>query len=102
MVKKELIHISSRIDADMQMRARFRALYDVTSTPKLHAISVMGQRLALDKATGRINPSYVEPSTERIIDTVPADRWETDITMEEGYQRFMAVVNEVKRMAAAL
>lgn len=35
-----LNHISSRIDADAQMRARFRALYNVTSTPRLHGVSV--------------------------------------------------------------
>ena len=96
--------MTGRIDADMHMRARFQALYDVTPMPKLHAICVMGQRLAfycLDKVAGHITPQYVMPSTEQITDTVPADRWETDITTE-GYQRFMAVIHEVKEMAAAL
>jgi hypothetical protein len=100
-----LDYISSRVDADAQMRARFCALYEVTPTPRLHGLSVMGQRLAfycMDKATGRIKPNYVAPSTDRIIDTIPAERWDTDITTEEGYQRFMAVINDVKEMAAAL
>lgn len=98
-------HISCRVDADAQMRAKFCALYDMAPTPRLHGISVMGQRLAfycMDKATGRINPSYVAPSMQYIVDTVPAERWETDITTEEGCQRFMAVIDDVKGMAAAL
>jgi len=77
------------------MRARFRALYNVTSIPRLHGVSVMGQRLAfycMDKATGHVNPNYVTLSTDYMIDTLPAERWDTDITMEEvsevhgGYQ----------------
>ncbi|KIL68730.1 hypothetical protein M378DRAFT_157840 [Amanita muscaria Koide BX008] len=100
-----LDHISSRVDADAQMRSRFRALYNVTPTPRFHGVSVMGQRLAfycMDKATGHVNPNYVAPSNDYMIDTVPEDRWETDITTEEGYQRFMTVINDVKQMAAAL
>ncbi len=100
-----LDHISGRVDADAQMRARLRALYNVTPAPRLHGVSVIGQRLAfycLDKATGRVDPNYVAPSTDYIIDTVPAERWDTDITTENGYQRFMAVINDVKEMAAAL
>lgn len=98
-------HISSRVAADAQMRARFYALFDITPTPRLHGVSVMGQRLAfycMDKATGHVNPNYVAPSTDYIIDTVVAERWNTDITTEDGYQRFMAVINDVKEMAAAL
>jgi hypothetical protein len=87
------------------MRSRFHALYDITPTPRLHGVSVMGQRLAfycMDKATGHVDPNYVAPSTNYIVDTVPAERWDTDITTEAGYQRFMAVINDVKEMAAAL
>ncbi|KAF8335582.1 hypothetical protein F5887DRAFT_609548 [Amanita rubescens] len=100
-----LDHIYSRVAADAQMRARFRALYNVTPIPRLHGVSVLGQRLAfycMDKATGHVDPNYVAPSTDIIIDTVPAERWDTDITTEDGYQRFMAVINDVKEMAAAL
>lgn len=47
-------YISSRVDADARMRAKFRALSDIAPTPRLHGVSVMGQRLAIyymDKAT---------------------------------------------------
>ena len=98
-------HISSRVDADAQMRARFRSLYNLTWTPRLHGVSAMGQRLAfycMDKATAHVDPDYIAPSTNYIIDTVPAERWDADITTEDGYQSFMAVINDVKEMAAAL
>jgi len=97
--------ISTRVSADAEMRARFRALRNLTPTPRLHGVSVMGQRLAfycLDKATGRVDPDYVAPSSNCITDPVPAERWDTDITTEDGYQRFLAVINDVKEMAAAL
>jgi hypothetical protein len=100
-----LDHISSRVDADAQMRTRFRSLYEDTPTPRLHGISVIGQRLAfycLDKANGHVDPNYVAPSTDYMVDTIPAERWDADITTEEGYQRFMVVINDVKAMAAAL
>ena len=42
-------------------------------------------------------PSYGDTG---MIDTVPAERWDTDITTEEGYQRFMTVISDVKQMAA--
>ncbi|KIJ15413.1 hypothetical protein PAXINDRAFT_44540, partial [Paxillus involutus ATCC 200175] len=99
-----LDHIYSRVDADAQMRARFLALYEDTPTPRLHGVSAMGQRLAfycLDKTTTLINPHYVAPSTKYIIDTIPAERWDKDITTEEGYKRLMAVIDDVKQMAAA-
>ena len=47
--------ISSRIEADVQMRARFHSLYNLT--PRLHGVSVMGQRVAfycMDKATHHV------------------------------------------------
>ncbi|KAF8495051.1 hypothetical protein BU17DRAFT_59511, partial [Hysterangium stoloniferum] len=86
-----LDHICSRVDADAQMRARFRALYNVTPTPRLHGISVMGQRLAfycMDKATGR-----VDPNSSGGIRT---------LRRRMGIRGFMAVTNDVKEMAAAL
>jgi len=97
--------ISTRIAADTQMRNRFSSFYDVVPTPKLHGISVMGQRLALysmEKATGHIVPERVHPAENYVTDIVPVNRWELDITTEVGHQQFMAVVDDVKSMVAAL
>jgi len=87
------------------MRNRFSSFYDAIPTPKLHGISVMGQRHAfysMEKATGHIVPERVQPVENYVTDTVPANRWELDITTEVGHQQFMAIVNDVKGMVAAL
>jgi hypothetical protein len=56
----------------------------------------------MDTAIGHVNPNYVEPSSEHVINTVLAERWDVDITTKDGFQRFMAVINDVRNMAAAL
>ena len=58
--------------------------------------------VAWTKPPGYVNPNYVAPSTDYMIDTVPAERWDSDIKMEEGYERFVAVINDVKQMEATL
>ena len=98
-------HISTRADADQQIRERFRSLYDLVLIPRLHGISVMGQQLAfycLHKPSGLVTPEYVAPSAVRLTDTAPKARWDVDVTTEEGYQRFMEVVEYVKQMTLAL
>jgi len=97
--------ISTRIAADTQMRSRFRSFYDVISIPKLHGVSVMGQRLAfysMEKVTGHMVPEYAQPAENYVTDTVPANRWELDITTEVGHQQLMAVVKRCQSMVAAL
>jgi hypothetical protein len=61
----------------------------------------MGQEFtfySMTKATNNIVPKNIEMSQNQI----PVDRWQLDITTEEGYQQFMTVVDNVKRMVAAL
>jgi hypothetical protein len=97
--------ISTRLAADKQMRDIFRSLYELSGTPKLHGISVMGQRLAfysMEIDGGHIVPEEVPTTANFVVDTVPANRWELDIMTETGYQEFMTIVNDVKRMVAAL
>ncbi|KAF8340791.1 hypothetical protein F5887DRAFT_888553 [Amanita rubescens] len=96
---------SMRIKADEQMRARLRALRLLTPIPRIHGVSAMGRRLAfyrMDTATGNVDPNYVAQDPTYVTDTVRAERWDTDITTEDGYQRFMGVINDVMAMAAAL
>ena len=92
--------ISARINADAQTKARFCSLCEDTPTPRLHGISAMVQRLGfycMYNATCRTTPYYVSRETG-VTDRAPlaAKRWDTDITTEDGYQRFMAVINDVK------
>jgi hypothetical protein len=95
----------ARLAADAQMRHIFRALRNDTPIPILHGISVMGRKFAfysMTKATNDIVPKDIETSQDHATNTIPVDRWQLDITTEEGYQQFMTVVDNVKRMAAAL
>jgi len=90
---------SSRIAADDLMRDRFGSLFNLAPLPKLHGISVMGQMLALyclDKATGNVYHEYVSGRWARIMDVVPANTWDSDITTAAGYQRFVEVVKDVR------
>ncbi|KAG1741681.1 hypothetical protein EDB19DRAFT_1634393, partial [Suillus lakei] len=51
--------LSARIAAGKQMKERFRNLEPITTTPRLHGISVMGQRLAfyhMEKSSGFVVP----------------------------------------------
>jgi hypothetical protein len=95
----------ARRAADARMRLIFRALRDDTPIPVLHGISVMGQKFAfysVSKATNDTVPKSIETSQDYVMNTIPVDRWQSDITTEEGYQQFMTVVDNVKRMVAAL
>jgi hypothetical protein len=56
----------------------------------------------MEKATGHIVPERVHPAENYVTDIVPVNRWELDITTEVGHQQFMAVVDAVKSMVAAL
>ena len=97
-------YISGTVDAEGGIRAKFRALYNVTPTPGLHGVSAMEQRLAfyyMDKATSQANPNYVVTSNDYMIDTVPAGRWDMDLTIE-GYQMLVVIINDFKQMATAL
>jgi hypothetical protein len=91
-----------RLAADAQMRHIFRALRDNTPIPVLHGISVMNQKFtyySMTKATNDIVPKDIETPQDHTTNTIPVDRW-LDITTEEGYQQFMAIVDNVKRMVA--
>lgn len=100
---KPLDHVESmatRVDADKEMRVILQSLHNLIPTPRLHGISVMGQKLAfysLNKESG-----YISPPEYVATDTVPKERWDLDITTEEGYAKLMEVVEDVKEMVQAL
>ena len=93
--------ISARSAADIQMRDRFRDLFDLTPFDMMYGVSAMGKHIAiysLKKSTGTILPEVIPGSTTLIIDTAPKERWNLDITTVEGYDAFMEVVRKVKAM----
>ena len=58
----------------------------------------MGTKLAFysKHGNGPVTPPGIVPDPQMVTDTAPIERWDSDILTEEGLQRFMAVVNEIK------
>jgi len=97
-----IANLSSRADADDQMRSRLRQLFDQSLT-ELHGISALGTRLCfycLDKAAESVTPPPIHRGAAYVNDTAPADRWDADILTDDGYNRFMDVVEHVRALAA--
>ncbi|KIM78059.1 hypothetical protein PILCRDRAFT_11507 [Piloderma croceum F 1598] len=95
-------NLSARADADDQMRLRLRQLFDQSLT-ELHGISALGTRLCfycLDKNTESLTPRPIPQIAAYINDTAPADRWDADILTDDGFNRFMNIVEHVKALAA--
>lgn len=96
-------NLSARTDADDQMRLRLRQLFDQGLT-ELHGISALGTRLCfycLDKTTKSLTPPPIPRNDAYVNDTAPADRWDADILTDDGYNRFMYIVEHVRVLAAA-
>jgi hypothetical protein len=95
-------NLSSRAAADYQMRLRLRQLFD-ESLSKLHGISALGTRLCfycLDKNTESLTPPFIPRNTAYVNDVAPAHLWDTDILTDDGYNRFMSIVQQIKALAA--
>jgi len=54
----------------------------------------------MEKTSGDVVPERVptDEDSDNLVDTVPANRWGLDITTDPGYQKFKAVVDDVKNM----
>ncbi|KAK0460357.1 hypothetical protein IW261DRAFT_1370605 [Armillaria novae-zelandiae] len=101
-----LRHISARVEADNQIRSRFFQLYNLCRTPRLYGISAIGKMCSIytmDTAhDGSVEPEFIPSSHRHVTDMAPESRWHLDITTEEGYERFMAAVADVKQMVREL
>ncbi|KAK0465795.1 hypothetical protein IW261DRAFT_1124725 [Armillaria novae-zelandiae] len=83
--------VSAKAEADSQMRSTFFHLYSLCRTPRLYGISAIGKRYSI----------YVMDTARDWrcrVRALPESRWDLDITTEKGYERFMAVVADVKQM----
>lgn len=97
--------ISARKDAENQVRRRFGEISHLVKVPRLYGISAIGRQLSyyeFDKAVGSITPDALPDSSTIMMDTAPVERWSTNIMEPEGFDKFMRVVEEVKRMTFAL
>ena len=65
----------------------------------LHGVSAVGTRLAFysRRGGGPVRPPRIAPDPQMMMDVAPVtERWGSDILTEEGLQKLMAIVDEIK------
>lgn len=98
-------NISTRSSADEQMRDRFASLLPLIKTDILHGISALGIKLShyyLDKETLKIEPPGIIKDPSIIKDIAPAIRWNIEILKDDGYEKFMDIVKQIKSMSNSI
>jgi hypothetical protein len=101
----QLLYPSAREAAAVQIRDRFRDLAVSLRIPKLYGVSAFGRRIAyfsFNAETGKVEPPIVRNVTGNIEDVAPMHQWDTNIMEEDGRDKFLRVVAEVKEMACSL
>ncbi|KAI0035082.1 hypothetical protein K488DRAFT_83414 [Vararia minispora EC-137] len=92
--------VSKREIADLQINRQH--LRDVTgvwrlSSPDSPRRAQWGLGSFYGKQGNRpVNPPRIAPDPQMVIDVAPVVLWDSDLLVEEGLQRFMAVVNDIK------
>ena len=93
----KLSYISSRHQADRQIRRRIADISHMCKIPILYAVSAFGTNISIYKKQGDVlEPKYIEGDVERQIDTSPIDRWTVDIITKEGYNKIINIFNYIK------
>ena len=91
--------LSARALADAQTRERFGNYYD--ATPSIFVgLSAFGRHVAqytLNKEkNNKITPSRILASPEHLVDVAPRQRWDVDLTTEEGGRRMLDIIQLVE------
>ena len=97
-------NVSSREQADLQMRHRFENLFGDVEIDNLYGASAIGTKICMykfDKASRQVSPALI-PGKESVTDTAPRDRWNIDIMTPEGQEECRRVVQQVKEMSLRL
>ena len=100
-------HISTRAEADDQIRRRIVDIAEDCPLDRMHAVSALGTKLcfySLDVKTrgARIEPPRIERDPETVNDYAPAERWNSDVLEASGEDKLLAVIDEVKASCAKL
>jgi hypothetical protein len=67
-------------------------------------LALWGRQLSYytyDKDSGVVEPAALPDNPYVVLDTAPAERWDTNIVLEEGRTKFLAIV-EIKRLVRDL
>lgn len=96
-----ILKISTRGEADDQIRRRMGDLAEDCPLPTLHAMSALGTRLCFyrldttDLANSGILPLPIARHPTRVNDYAPAELWEYDVMEERGEEKLRTVIQEV-------
>ncbi len=94
--ENNLKSLSSRKEADHQMRDRLVDLYEECPLDKLYGISFFGTYYSiycLSKDSMIIYPNAISDSIHRIIDTAPMANWKENILVHDGAIRLKEIFN---------
>jgi len=103
----EILLISTRREADDQIRSWMGDLVGHCPLPTMHAVSILGTALcfySLDTADANapILPLRISQHPTKLTDCAPANRWEHNILAEKGEAKLRAIIEEVLQGCAAL
>lgn len=91
--------LSSRQEADIQMRKRLRDLVQRCPIDKLNGVSAFGSQLSfysIDKHTMKMLPPVIPQDIEMINDTAPIERWNTNLLDENGSVKLQGLFRDIK------
>jgi len=97
--------ISTRADADKQMRERINTIFDSVKIDTLYGISALGTRLCVYKTqreSGDIEPQGIVENPLRVTDTAPLERWNINLLEPEGERRVREIVAHINEMCPEL
>lgn len=95
--------MSTREQADNQMRDHFYRLAGSIKIPILYGISAMGTRFCVyeyNKKTGALSPAAILRDPTFLLDVAPAVRWAHDLMEPAGEQVFKDIGDRIKLMCS--
>lgn len=100
-------HISTRAEADDQIRRRIIDRAEHCPLDTLYAVSALGTKLcfySLDvkNRAAKINPPRIDRDPDTVYDCAPTERWDRDVLEASGEDKLLAVINEIKAGCAEL
>ena len=97
--EKNLNLLSSRTNADIQMRKRLLDLQDKCPINILHGVSAFGNKItfyAYDKNSNQILPKLIPENLDSLVDTAPVERWKYNILENNTYIQMKQVFDNIK------
>ena len=99
--------ISTRPEADDQIRRKIIDLAEHCPLGTLHAVGAIGTKLRfyslnVKNRAARIDPPRIDRDPDMVNDCAPAERWNCDVLEASGEEKLLAVINEITTGRAGL